>query len=211
MIGAVSSSPSLRPLSAPADNDNRRARSLHGDRQTEPSPSRTPDNNRLTEEQQEQVEELKRVDRRVRRHEAAHEAAAGGLSRGKSFSYTQGPDGKQYATAGEVQIDMAPVPGDPQATIAKMQRVRAAALAPADPSPQDRSVAAQAARTEAQARTELRQAQRGDSPSPLSERSASQSGSGETAKNSSRNDSAAAVARFTDYSLPTGTIVDTRA
>lgn len=113
----------------------------------------------LSEEEQKQVEDLKRIDRHVRAHEAAHQSAAGGLARGKSFTYSQGPDGNQYAVAGEVQIDMAAVPGNPQATIAKMQRVRAAALAPSDPSPQDRQVAAQAARTEADARAELQEQQ----------------------------------------------------
>lgn len=109
----------------------------------------------LSEEEQKQTQDLERIDRHVRAHEAAHQGAAGGLARGKSFTYQQGPDGKQYAVAGEVQIDMSAVPGDPRATIAKMQRVRTAALSPSDPSSQDRQVAVQAARTEAQARTEL--------------------------------------------------------
>lgn len=41
-------------------------------------------------------------------------------------------------------IDYGPVPNDPQATIEKMQTVIAAAMAPADPSPTDYQVAAQA-------------------------------------------------------------------
>lgn len=111
----------------------------------------------LSAEEQKQVEDLQRIDRNVRAHEAAHQAAAGGLARGLSFSYQQGPDGKQYAVAGEVQIDTAPVEGNPQATIAKAQRIRAAASAPADPSGQDRQVAAQASAMEAQARQELQE------------------------------------------------------
>ena len=50
--------------------------------------------------------------------------------------FSRGPDGKRYAT-GEVVIDMGTIPGDPAATIAKMQQVRAAALAPDEPSSQD--------------------------------------------------------------------------
>jgi hypothetical protein len=109
----------------------------------------------LSEEEKKQAQDMERIDTHVRAHEAAHQGAAGGLARGKSFTYQQGPDGKQYAVAGEVQIDMSAVAGDPRATIAKMQRVRTAALSPSDPSPQDRQVAVQAARTEAQARAEL--------------------------------------------------------
>lgn len=111
----------------------------------------------LSAEEQKQIEDLKRIDRNVRSHEAAHQAAAGGLARGVSFTYQPGPDGKQYAVGGEVQIDTAPVEGNPQATIAKAQRIRAAANAPADPSAQDRQVAAQAGALEAQARLELQE------------------------------------------------------
>lgn len=105
--------------------------------------------------QQKRIEELKRIDSLVRSHESAHATAAGGLAQGTSFNMTTGPDGKQYATGGEVRIDISPVSGNPLATIAKMQVVRRAALAPMYPSGQDRAVAAVAAAAEAQARTEL--------------------------------------------------------
>lgn len=101
------------------------------------------------------VQKLKEEDHRVRSHEAAHQAAAGGLARGGSFTYETGPDGQRYAVGGEVSIDTSPVDGKPQATMMKMQQVQRAALAPADPSPQDRRVAAQAAAVEAKARGEL--------------------------------------------------------
>jgi hypothetical protein len=68
-----------------------------------------------------------------------------------------GPDGKGYATAGSVGIDTSPVDGDPEATIAKMQTVVAAALAPAKPSGQDQKVAAAARQMDAKARAELAQ------------------------------------------------------
>ncbi len=109
----------------------------------------------LTEEEQQKVKELERRDREVRQHESAHKAAAGSFARGgPSFEFTRGPDGQQYATGGEVQIDTSEVSGDPQATIRKMQQVRRAALSPAQPSGQDRQVAAQAAQAEAKARAE---------------------------------------------------------
>jgi hypothetical protein len=72
-----------------------------------------------------------------------------------SFTYETGPDGKRYAVGGEVQIDTSPVKGDPQATIQKAQTIRRAATAPSNPSSQDRAVAAQASKMEAQARQEL--------------------------------------------------------
>jgi SprA-related family len=118
----------------------------------------------LTDEEKKQVEELKQNDAEVRRHESAHKAAAGSFAKGgPTFEYTRGPDGKQYATSGEVQIDTSEASGDPQATIRKMQKVRSAASAPAEPSSTDRQVAAQAARTEAKARSELAK-QRNESP-----------------------------------------------
>ncbi|TWB43820.1 SprA family protein [Nitrospirillum pindoramense] len=90
------------------------------------------------------MDKLKAVDRSVRAHEAAHKAAGGPYAGSETFTFTTGPDGQHYATAGEVAIDIGSVQGDPQATIAKLETVRRAALAPADPSGQDRAVAAQA-------------------------------------------------------------------
>lgn len=103
----------------------------------------------------------KKTDREVRSHELAHKAAAGGLARGgASFKYATGPDGKRYAVGGHVNIDTSPVPNDPEATIRKAQAVRSAALAPAEPSPQDRSVAASAVKMEREARMELKEEQK---------------------------------------------------
>lgn len=99
----------------------------------------------LSDDEKKRVQELKKIDREVRTHEQAHLAAAGGLSRGgASFTYTKGPDSKRYATGGEVSIEISPVDGNPKETIRRMQQLRRAALAPADPSGQDRSVAAKA-------------------------------------------------------------------
>ncbi|MEW9897507.1 putative metalloprotease CJM1_0395 family protein [Chitinivorax sp. PXF-14] len=101
------------------------------------------------------IAQLKARDSAVRAHEQAHIAASGGLAEGgPSFVYQRGPDGKNYAIGGEVNIDASPG-RTPQETITKAQLVRAAALAPADPSPQDRSVAAHATQMELQARAEL--------------------------------------------------------
>jgi len=109
----------------------------------------------LTEPELKQLAELKARDREVRAHEAAHQAVGGQHAGAISYSYERGPDGAQYAVGGEVPIDVSPVAGDPQATIEKMRVVRAAAMAPAQPSSQDRAVAAQAMQTMLQAQVEL--------------------------------------------------------
>ncbi|MEI6387271.1 MAG: putative metalloprotease CJM1_0395 family protein [Spirochaetota bacterium] len=98
------------------------------------------------------IAKLKARDGEVRGHEAAHIAAGGRyVTGGASYSYQKGPDGVQYAIGGEVGIDSSPIPGKPQETIAKMQVVRAAATAPAEPSGADLSVAAAAAQVMASA------------------------------------------------------------
>ncbi|CAO3423247.1 SrpA-related protein [Azospirillum endophyticum] len=117
----------------------------------------------LSEAAQQQVQKLKQADTSVRQHEAAHQAAGGSHAGGASFTFTRGPDGKNYATAGEVPVDSSPEV-EPAATIAKMEQVKAAALAPADPSPQDLRVAAQADATKLQAQAEQRR-QGGDTAS----------------------------------------------
>lgn len=112
----------------------------------------------LSEEQRAQVDELKNRDREVRQHEQAHLAAAGPHAiSGPTYDYQKGPDGKKYAVGGEVQIDTSPVDGDPEATIRKARIVRAAALAPAEPSSQDRAVAAKATQMEMSARADARE------------------------------------------------------
>lgn len=109
----------------------------------------------LSEAEQEQVEELKSRDAEVRTHEQAHANVGGQYAGAPSYDFETGPDGKRYAVGGEVSIDVSEVPGDPQATIQKMEQVKAAALAPAEPSVQDQKVAAEATQKASQARVEL--------------------------------------------------------
>jgi hypothetical protein len=102
------------------------------------------------------VAKLAARDADVRAHEAAHVAAGGSLiTGGPNFSYQRGPDGRDYAVGGDVTIDTSAVPGDPAATAAKARQVEAAALAPADPSGQDESVAGQAEAMAAQASAQV--------------------------------------------------------
>lgn len=112
------------------------------------------------QQEQQLIQKLKARDRVVRAHESAHVAAGAGIIRGgATFSFQRGPDGVQYAIGGEVKIDASKVAGDPEATLAKAERIRAAALAPAQPSTTDQAIAARAAQMAIQARAEIIQQQ----------------------------------------------------
>ena len=109
----------------------------------------------LTAEEEAEVREFKRTDSEIRAHERSHAAAGGQHAGAPSYSFETGPDGNRYVIAGEVPIDVSPVGGDPEATIRKMEQVKAAAMAPSEPSNQDRAVAAKAEALRSQARAEL--------------------------------------------------------
>ena len=109
----------------------------------------------LTEDEEAQVRDLKQRDREVRAHEQAHAIAGGPHAGAPQYQTVTGPDGREYAVAGEVAIDVSPE-DEPEETIAKMEIVIRAALAPADPSSQDMAVARQAQKQRADAQAELR-------------------------------------------------------
>jgi len=149
MIETFGSSPArplaaIRPAPIPAETSSRA---------NSPSPAAQVE---LSDEAQRVVRELEARDREVRQHEEAHARVGGQYAGQPQYQYTEGPDGKRYATSGSVAIDVSPVPGDPQATIEKMEIVKKAALAPARPSQQDRAVAAQADATRIQAEADKR-------------------------------------------------------
>jgi len=107
-------------------------------------------------EEQAEVTKLKQRDSEVRAHEQAHLSAGGQyVTGGPTFEYQTGPDGRRYAVGGEVGIDTSAVPDNPEATIQKMEVVKRAALAPAQPSSQDAGVAASAGSKAEKARQEL--------------------------------------------------------
>lgn len=109
----------------------------------------------LSSEQQQIVAQLKARDTEVRAHEQAHIAAAAGLqTSAPSYDYQTGPDGQKYAVGGEVSISFASG-GDPEEVIANAQTMKAAALAPAEPSSQDYAVAKNADMIIVEAREEL--------------------------------------------------------
>lgn len=116
----------------------------------------------IEEQKQQEIRVLAARDREVRAHEQAHAAVGGAFAGAPKYQFERGPDGVNYAVGGEVPIDVSPA-ATPEATIAKMQAVRRAALAPAEPSPQDRRVAQEAIAAEARARQEVLQDQAVDS------------------------------------------------
>lgn len=115
----------------------------------------------LDPEERREVERLRERDAHVRAHEAAHQAAGGELTGPASFTYRLGPDGRSYAVGGEVPV-LGRSGRTPDETIAMARRVRAAALAPSDPSAADLAAAAAASQVEAQAAEQQRALRRGE-------------------------------------------------
>lgn len=113
----------------------------------------------LTEEEQKQVQEMKQRDREVRTHEQAHMSAGGGLAGAASYEYQSGPDGQKYAVGGEVPISTRGG-GTPEQQLRDAETVKRAAMAPAEPSSQDRAVAAQASADINRLRGEVAEARR---------------------------------------------------
>ena len=105
--------------------------------------------------EQQEVSRLKQRDREVRAYERAHSSVGGQLAGPPQFKYERGPNGVLYAVGGEVSIDTSPVENNPEATLAKAEQIGRAALAPIDPSAQDRLVAAQAQRMAIEARADI--------------------------------------------------------
>ncbi|MBN2279493.1 MAG: hypothetical protein JXQ65_02835 [Candidatus Marinimicrobia bacterium] len=114
----------------------------------------------FSEDEKKMIQKLKARDREVRTHEQQHKAVAGPYARSMSFSYQTGPDGRQYAIGGQVQLDTSEIPDDPKATIEKLKQIKRAALAPAKPSAKDRQVAAESDREIVKQQTELNEQNR---------------------------------------------------
>lgn len=111
---------------------------------------------------------LERRDEEVRRHEQDHLTAAGQWAQGgPEFETYTASNGKTYITGGKVHVDVSEVAGDPAATVEKMKQIQRAALAPAAPSSQDRTVAAEAAGKEAKAMRELTEKALKDGRQPI--------------------------------------------
>ena len=139
------------PVSSAASPDETEPTSDTDEARSQQTTSSDPSQTDLTEAELKEVSDLEARDQEVRSHEQAHKAAAGAHAGPIQYDFQHGPDGRRYAVGGEVSVDLSAVEGDPSATVAKMQQLRRAALAPADPSPADRAAAAQAAQVERRA------------------------------------------------------------
>ncbi|MBL4865069.1 MAG: hypothetical protein JKY67_01680 [Pseudomonadales bacterium] len=110
---------------------------------------------RKLKQDQAEIQKLKVRDTEVRQHEAAHAAVGGSFAGSPSYEFQAGPDGRRYAVGGEVKISTSKVADDPARTLQKAAKIKAAALAPAEPSAQDRRVAAQADQMSVEARADI--------------------------------------------------------
>lgn len=141
--------PAYQPAAMPRREERDATAEKAGEREKTERPAE------LNQTERREIEQLQRRDREVRAHELAHKATAGQYAKGAaSFDYKIGPDGKRYAVGGEVGIDIGRE-ADPRKTLEKALVIRRAALAPADPSSQDRRIATQASMMAAEARQEL--------------------------------------------------------
>ena len=100
------------------------------------------------------IQKLRMIEQKVKAHEMAHKTAGGELTGPVHYKYQKGPDGRLYIVGGEVPIKIK-VGKTPEETIEIARKIKRAAFAPADPSPQDRAVAARASILEIKARMEL--------------------------------------------------------
>ena len=159
MLASISNhSPSIWNVAIPENKEYETENQNPGYKKIEEN-SKEALNTELHSEEQQKLQYLKSRDQEVKTHEQAHLSAAGSLAMGgASFSFEKGSDGVNYAVGGEVNIDTSAVPGDPAATLKKAETIRRAAMAPANPSAQDRAVASQASAMANKARAEQFQA-----------------------------------------------------
>jgi len=139
------------------ENEEKSPKLRNPDNETEKSTN----GQKLSKEEQKEVKELERIDRQVKSRELTHRAVAGNYARGSVyFDYVTGPDGKRYAEEGHINIDSRPVPNNPEATIRKARAIRSVELSTTNTSPQNRTVSAEIAKIEREARMELKTEQR---------------------------------------------------
>ncbi len=111
--------------------------------------------NELNQAEKMAVRDLQAKDRQVRAHEQAHVAASGRISvSAPMYEYETGPDGRRYAVGGSVNYNV-PQARTPEEEKLLAQQLRQMALAPMDPSPKDRSIAAEASVKESKATREI--------------------------------------------------------
>ena len=99
---------------------------------------------RLSAAERADLAKLQQRDQQVRQEEKAHAAVAGDLAGPISYIYQRGPDGRQYAVGGSVNVQASTISGDPNEAKRLSGRMAAAAHAATSPSAQDLATARQA-------------------------------------------------------------------
>jgi hypothetical protein len=137
----------------PAVQDEVENAKLHHNHHPETHPAND-DPLELTPDEKKKLTRLQQIDQEIRIHEHLHAATGGPYVRGgPTFQLVLGPDGRQYAVGGHVDIDTTTA-ATPEETIRKARVIKAAATAPAHPSGADMLIAAQASMMEVEARAE---------------------------------------------------------
>lgn len=95
----------------------------------------------LTARERSLVQQLAAIDRSVREHEMQHYYGGRPYSALPEYWTVRAPDGRDYAITGMVRFDRRLLPDDPEANLIKLQVLKRSALAPLDPSEEDRLVA----------------------------------------------------------------------
>jgi len=162
--------PAAEPLKATGESTELRDEAQSPARADAEGEEDSPRETQQLRQEQLEIADLASRDREVRAHEQAHASVGGSYAGAPTYTFKRGPDGKSYAVGGEVSIDTSPIPGDPEATLRKMELVQRAALAPAEPSAQDLRVAAEAAAQATQARAELGELRREEALAAAEER-----------------------------------------
>lgn len=101
-----------------------------------------------------EIRRLKMWEEHVKQHEQQHQLAGGEFAGAPSYTYTRGPDGKRYISGGEVTMYV-PAGVELEDSEAALEKVKRAASAPSDPSPQDLKTAAMASAKQASVRSAL--------------------------------------------------------
>ncbi|MEM9864346.1 MAG: putative metalloprotease CJM1_0395 family protein [Myxococcota bacterium] len=185
------------------------------------APEAPPSESELSEDEQREVERLRARDAEVRAHEQAHKIVGGQYAGAIRYDFEVGPDGRRYAVGGSVSIDTSEIPGEPEASIRKMQQVIRAANAPAEPSSQDRKVAADAAakitRLQAEARVAEKEEAEGaaESDDATASELRSEAVDGDATPDAAvdrgvARSAARALAAYGNKRTPSGSIVDVR-
>lgn len=101
-----------------------------------------------------EIKRLKMWEDHVIAHERMHQLAGGEFAGAPSYTYTVGPDGKRYIQGGEVTMYV-PAGLSLEDSEFALERVKRAATAPSDPSPQDSKTAAMASARQASVRAKI--------------------------------------------------------